>query len=234
MLFQSHHLLYILTHPDPIVGLYPRPRHYMSGIWDHCSENMTYLRHQRMSWKSLSMSVCSNFIHLLVFLPRKRALLGQRALPWQTWRERSCSRACYSLESPTTAADYSCKNHVLIPCTNSQHSCYYSINWRLPAAPEANTNWAFGFTHPHSCPFMYRLISWLTTEPQIHSVQHISNVHHTSPFSNNYLTEELLMPFHLHSLDAETHTKAALKLRGHVRVAGMSVSLGSSIMQQLQ
>lgn len=42
------------------------------------------------------------------------------------------------------------------------------------------------------------------------------------------------MPFHLHSLDAETHTKAALKLRGHVRVAGMSVSLGSSIMQQLQ
>lgn len=75
MLFQNHHLLYILIHPDPAVGLYPMPRYYTPVIWDHHPENAPSLRHWENEW-GISSHVCSNFIHLLVVHPSKRPVIG--------------------------------------------------------------------------------------------------------------------------------------------------------------
>ena len=69
MLFQNHHLLYNLIHPDPAVRLYLMPGYYTPVIWDHHPENAPSLTHWRMNGVFLPMSapiLCISWWSILV------------------------------------------------------------------------------------------------------------------------------------------------------------------------
>lgn len=122
--------------------------------------------HTLESERHISSHVCSNVLHLLVVHPSKRPVIGvmtdlecvPEAEKQKHWEPDSCS----------------CGNCLWNPCTNSWCSCYSGV---ITAAPGANINGAVGFTPAHTRPFVQRPVSWQTTEPQVRSVQYISNVH---------------------------------------------------------
>lgn len=200
------------------MGLCLKPRNYTPVIWDHHPEHAPSLTHWRMNGAFLAMSApmfCISWWSIPVKTCNKchdrcgRCSWGRETemlRAWPLWK--LCVKSLHKHGTVTTAAVAGgLQQPQVLRQTGHlglslQYLCFCAEIDTLAENRASRTLSPTYFQHPSPLPF-----------------------------SNNYLLEELLMPFHLHSPDADTHTKAVPKLWGCVGAAGSNVSLGSSIMQ---